>query len=59
MLAALYANSHRDPKKSGRSYKPEEFMPGYKAKPQDWQDMLATVKLLNEQFGGTVVNKNG
>ena len=63
MIAALLANIHRDDKKRPQPFMPEDFFPRLTAdapKPverQSWQQMLATVEMLNVAFGGKDLRK--
>ena len=57
LICSLIANTARDPKRKRTPYTPQDFMPGTQHSPQTAKQMLATVKVLNAAYGGTVKEK--
>jgi hypothetical protein len=56
IVAATLANVFRE--KSAKAYKPVDFMPQFdKPQQQDWQTMLAQVKMINAAYGGKEIGK--
>jgi len=45
IVAATTANAFRG--KGAKPFKPQDFMPGFGAKKQDWREMLETVRAIN------------
>lgn len=59
ILAATIANTNRG--KRGRRARPKDFLPTWDQarKVMPWQDMLAAVKRINAQLGGTDLTEGG
>ncbi len=56
IIAATIANIYRD--KNTKAYKPVDFIPQFdKPKQQDWQSMLAQVRMINAVHGGKEIGK--
>ncbi|MFJ4987891.1 hypothetical protein ACIP9H_29320 [Streptomyces sp. NPDC088732] len=57
VLAAVISNANRG---KGRKARPSDFLPKWdRNKRMDWQDMLAAVRGINAQMGGTDTTKTG
>jgi len=55
-ICAILANIYRDHKRKSKPFTPQDFMPQYATIPkkQTSEEMLATVKIINQAFGGKV-----
>ncbi|MDX3235649.1 hypothetical protein PV392_08110 [Streptomyces sp. ME03-5709C] len=57
ILASVIANTNRG---KGRKAKPADFLPKWdRSRRMDWQEMLAAVRGINRQMGGTDTTKEG
>ncbi|MFO7537620.1 MAG: DUF4035 domain-containing protein [Chloroflexota bacterium] len=54
LVAAIVANSTRDPKKRRKPFQPKDFMPDYEKginrQPADWRAMKQLAKMLHEAY---------
>ena len=55
LLCSVIANVNRDRKKKSQPFTPSDFMPRKASGGQTPEQILATVKMLNAAFGGSVV----
>lgn len=58
VLASLYANVKRDPKRS-KAFQPQDFMPVYggEERRQTVEEQVQLVHMLQEAFGGTITRE--
>lgn len=57
LICSTIANFVPMRSKKGKIYKPQDFMPKEKKKPQSTKQMLAMVEALNKAFGGVDLRK--